>query len=80
MIEDNELPDYLLAEPASEEEEEEDEEKKQLELGRGNRSKKETNYEDQMSEKEWLRAIGAEEEDGDVCTFLSSDLVQSTVN
>merc|ERR1712083_951180 len=42
-----------------------DEEKKQLELGRGNRSKKETNYEDQMSEKEWLRAIGAEEEDGD---------------
>merc|ERR1711997_561424 len=65
LIEDNELPDYLLAEPASEEEEEEDEEKKALELGRGNRSKKETNYDDQLSEKEWLKAIGAEEEDFD---------------
>ena len=27
------------------------------------RSKKETNYDDKMSEKEWLKAIGAEEED-----------------
>ena len=29
------------------------------------RSKKETNYDDKMSEKEWLKAIGAEEEDYD---------------
>merc|ERR1712051_1117817 len=33
-------------------------------LGRGNRSKKDTNYDDQMSEREWLKAIGAEEEEG----------------
>merc|ERR1711997_1146857 len=38
LIEDNELPDYLLAEPASDVEESDDEEKKALELGRGNRS------------------------------------------
>jgi hypothetical protein len=34
-------------------------------LGRGNRSKKDTNYDDQMSEREWLKAIGAEEEGED---------------
>merc|ERR1719282_591442 len=44
-------------------EDSEDEEKKALELGRGNRSRKETNYDDQLSEKEWLKAIGAEDEE-----------------
>ncbi len=46
-------------------EEEEDPQEKLLELGRGNRAKKETNYDDQMSEREWLKAIGAEEEEMD---------------
>jgi len=62
LIEDSELPDYLVAEP-EESEESETEEQKQLELGRGNRSRKENNYNDQMSEKEWLKAIGAEDEE-----------------
>merc|ERR1712001_294257 len=60
LMEQNELPPFLL-----EEEEEIEEETTQEEiLGRGNRSKKDTNYDDQMSEREWLKAIGAEEEEG----------------
>lgn len=35
--------------------EDEDEE---IILGRGNRSRKETNYDDQLSERDWLKAIG----------------------
>ena len=54
LMEENELPPFLL-----EEEDEEEEETTQEEiLGRGNRSKKDTNYDDQMSEREWLKAIG----------------------
>jgi len=66
LIENSELPDYLLADPEEESDEEtpEDKEKREaVELGRGNRSKKETNYDDQMSEKEWLKVIGAEDEE-----------------
>ncbi len=37
----------------------EEEEVKEIELGRGNRMRKETNYDgDQLSEREWLKAIG----------------------
>merc|ERR1712062_904889 len=43
----------------------EDEEAKALELGRGNRARKETRYDEQLSEKDWLKAIGAEEEEFD---------------
>merc|ERR1719509_388184 len=67
LIENSELPDYLLADPEEESDEEtpEDKEKREaVELGRGNRSKKETNYDDQMSERDWLKAIGAEEDGG----------------
>merc|ERR1711899_144046 len=60
LIEENELPPFLL-----EEEEEVEEEAPEEILGRGNRSKKESNYNDQMSEREWLKAIGAEEEGED---------------
>merc|ERR1712156_1262686 len=60
LIEENELPPFLL-----EEEEEVEEETPEEILGRGNRSKKESNYNDQMSEREWLKAIGAEEEGED---------------
>merc|ERR1712227_967701 len=34
-------------------------------MGRGNRSRKEVTYHEQLSEKDWLKAIGAEEEDSD---------------
>merc|ERR1719328_927606 len=57
LIEENELPPFLL-----EEEEEVEEETPEEILGRGNRSKKESNYNDQMSEREWLKAIGADDE------------------
>jgi len=63
LIEESELPPYLLEDPPEDVEDSEDEEKKQLELGRGNRARKESNYNDAMSEKEWLKAIGAEDED-----------------
>ena len=53
LMEDNELPPFLM-----EEEDEEEEEIQEEILGRGNRSKKDTNYDDQMSEREWLKAIG----------------------
>jgi len=36
----------------------EDEEVKEIELGRGNRMRKETNYDDRLSERDWLKAIG----------------------
>jgi hypothetical protein len=36
----------------------EDEDVKEIELGRGNRMRKETNYDDQLSERDWLKAIG----------------------
>ena len=52
LMEENELPPFLI------EEDEEEEELPDEILGRGNRSKKETNYDDQMSEREWLKAIG----------------------
>merc|ERR1739844_462317 len=61
-IEESELPPFLLKDDDPSEEEEEE---KEVELGRGNRSRKETNYDDQLSEKDWLKAIGAEEEDFD---------------
>merc|ERR1712088_923976 len=66
LIEDSELPDYLLADPEDDDDEENEEEKEKreaMELGRGNRSRKETNYDDQLSEKEWLKVIGAEDEE-----------------
>merc|ERR1739844_346720 len=34
-------------------------------MGRGNRSRKDVTYQEQLSEKDWLKAIGAEEEDSD---------------
>ena len=54
LMEVNELPPFLLEEDDDVEEDETPEEI----LGRGNRSKKDTNYDDQMSEREWLKAIG----------------------
>jgi len=61
LMAEDELPAWMLAESESEEEEEEDEE-----LGdRRARSKKEVDYTDSLTEKEWLRAIGGLEEEGE---------------
>lgn len=60
LMEERELPDCLTQEPEVEEEEEEE-----VVYGRGSRSKKDTNYDDRLSEKEWLKAIGAEDEEYD---------------
>merc|ERR1711892_533725 len=72
-IEESELPQFLvqssedieLAELQAEEEE------NAIVMGRGNRARKEVAYQEQLSERDWLKAIGAEEEgeedgDGDI--------------
>jgi len=73
LIEESELPQFLvqssedieLAELQAEEEE------NAIVMGRGNRARKEVAYQEQLSERDWLKAIGAEEEgeedgDGDI--------------
>ena len=41
------------------------------------RAKKDTNYDDKMSEKEWLKAIGAEEEEYDGSSSGGEEEVQT---
>ena len=41
-----------------EEIEDAEDDEEELIYGRGNRARKETNYDDQLSEREWLKAIG----------------------
>ena len=43
----------------------EEEEQKEVELGRGSRARKDVTYQEQLSERDWLKAIGAEEEGSD---------------
>lgn len=66
LMQEIELPEWMLKEEESEEDGDEDAEE---ELGdRRARSKKEVDYTESLTEKEWLRAIGAnmeEEEDDD---------------
>ena len=57
LMEENEIPPFML-----EEDDDIEEEVPEEILGRGNRSKKDTNYDDQMSEREWLKAIGVSNE------------------
>jgi SWI/SNF-related matrix-associated actin-dependent regulator of chromatin subfamily A member 2/4 len=54
LIEESELPPFLL----QTEFEDADEDEEELIYGRGNRARKETNYDDQLSEREWLKVIG----------------------
>ena len=69
LIEEDELPEFLL-QAMNEEEEEDDEEaakkaqQEELDMGR-RRTKKDVTYHENLSEKEWLKAIGAEEEDSE---------------
>jgi len=59
LMEESEIPEFLLQTNEIIDEDEEEAAKQQaLEMGRGNRAKKETNYDDQLSEREWLKAIG----------------------
>merc|ERR1719367_298753 len=66
LIEESELPDFLIQDPEEIEEEEnaakELEAQRQEEMGRGNRSRKDVTYQKQLSERDWLKAIGAEDE------------------
>merc|ERR1712226_1120475 len=62
LIEESELPPFLLKDDDPSEEAVEE---KEIELGRGNRARKESNYNDQLSEKDWLKAIGAEDDADD---------------
>merc|ERR1711988_2084997 len=66
-IEESELPEFLLQDDLDEDEDLEEAQRAQQEeiMGRGNRSRKEVTYHEQLSEKDWLKAIGAEEEDSD---------------
>jgi SWI/SNF-related matrix-associated actin-dependent regulator of chromatin subfamily A protein 2/4 len=66
LIEESELPDFLTQDTEEMEMEEEAERMREIvrqeEMGRGNRSRKEVTYQEQLSERDWLKAIGAEEE------------------
>ena len=66
LIEETELPDFLIQDPEEIEQEEKEEEireaQRQEEMGRGNRSLKEVTNQEQLIERDWLKAIGAEDE------------------
>jgi SWI/SNF-related matrix-associated actin-dependent regulator of chromatin subfamily A protein 2/4 len=70
LIEETELPEFLLQSQEDLEQMDIDEEAEQAQIeadrGRGNRVRKEVTYQEQLSERDWLKAIGAEEdEDGE---------------
>ena len=66
LIQETELPDFLIQDPEEIEQEEKEEEireaQRQEEMGRGNRSLKEATNQEQLIERDWLKAIGAEDE------------------
>ena len=67
LIEESELPDFLLQELPDEEEEAAEAARahqEEMDMGR-RRGKKDVTYHENLSEKDWLKAIGAEEEDSD---------------
>merc|ERR1719450_1725041 len=67
LIEESELPEFLLQSQEDLEMMEIDEEAQAAQLeqerGRGNRVRKEVTYQEQLSERDWLKAIGAEEDE-----------------
>merc|ERR1712242_148171 len=69
LIEESELPEFLLQSQEDLEmmDIDEAEEKARLEeeRGRGNRIRKEVTYQEQLSERDWLKAIGAGGEESD---------------
>ena len=67
LLEESELPEFLLQDDIDDDDDLEEVTRAQQDeiMGRGNRSRKEVTYHEQLSEKDWLKAIGAEEEDSD---------------
>jgi len=67
LIEESELPDFLLQSQEDLEmmdiDEAEQAAQLEAERGRGNRVRKEVTYQEQLSERDWLKAIGAEEDE-----------------
>merc|ERR1712183_496962 len=67
LIEESELPEFLLQTEDDLEMLDNDEAAEQAQIeadrGRGSRVRKEVTYQEQLSEKDWLTAIGAEEDD-----------------
>eukprot|EP00088_Acartia_fossae_P015248 TRINITY_DN18323_c0_g1_i1.p1 TRINITY_DN18323_c0_g1~~TRINITY_DN18323_c0_g1_i1.p1 ORF type:complete len:1190 (+),score=494.76 TRINITY_DN18323_c0_g1_i1:54-3572(+) len=63
LIEESELPEFLMAQ--DDDLMEEEEETKEEDLGRGTRVRKDVTYQEQLSERDWLKAIGAEEDPSD---------------
>merc|ERR1719193_1624101 len=66
LIEESELPEFLLQSQEDLEmmdiDEAEQAAQLEAERGRGNRVRKEVTYQEQLSERDWLKAIGAEED------------------
>merc|ERR1719341_265742 len=62
LIEESELPEFLIKDDEEIERMEEEAKAEEVDLGRGNRQRKDVAYQEQLSEKDWLKAIGAEEE------------------
>merc|ERR1719412_2107426 len=65
LIQECELPEFLMRDDDDLEMEELAEQQKEAELGRGNRARKEVTYQEQLSERDWLKAIGAEDDEDD---------------
>ncbi|XP_040573300.1 ATP-dependent helicase brm isoform X2 [Lepeophtheirus salmonis] len=63
LIEETELPPFLLNQVDEEESETPVVPEPNLDLGRRSRTKKDKNYDDQLSDKDWLKVIGVEDED-----------------
>ncbi|XP_037087593.1 ATP-dependent helicase brm-like [Pollicipes pollicipes] len=63
LIEESELPDWLLRDEAEIDELTREEDDSGL-FGRGSRARKEVDYSDRLNDRDWLRAIGAVDEDG----------------
>merc|ERR1712242_679816 len=63
LIQECGLPEFLMKDEDDLEMEELAEQQKEAELGRGNRARKEVTYQEQLSERDWLKAIGAEEDE-----------------
>lgn len=66
LMEEGELPEWMSVEEDEVERLTAEEEPEAGPTGRGNRQKKDVDYGDSLTEKEWLKAIGAMEEEGNV--------------
>ncbi|XP_052123895.1 ATP-dependent helicase brm [Frankliniella occidentalis] len=65
LIQESELPDFLMRDDEEVENICEEEDEDTQELGRGSRQRKEVDYTDSLTEREWLKAIAEEGEEGE---------------